>query len=115
MDPSSPLTCITCEFPSADLADLGIGRLLRSTDCVKNVRVRSSTPPQQVRRSPLFPILFGTENTPVFPFSFFGEPQNHPEPQRIQSVTAQFICSEKNARTVAGRLTNLGAVHIRIH
>lgn len=124
MNPSTPLACITCEFESIDLADLGIGRLLKSTGGVRSIHVRRCAPPHHTPDLLEEPLL----SPGIFPIAGFAPMYTTPaafpapaemlpdeiEPRKIRSVTAEIVCNRKNVHDVSARLTGLGAAHIHI-
>lgn len=114
---------ITCEFESVDLADLSIGRLIKETGGIRSVtmRRRQQHPQQQY---PILPAVNPvTDSSPAYlmaanPYGMFAalrEPDQPLEPEQTRSVTVEFRCNRKNARSIAAQLTSLGATHIRIH
>ena len=113
MNPS-PLASITCEFESIDLADLAVSRLLHATENTENIQIHRCRPPKHApdlnRKQSIPPIFFpGTEN-------FFFRPAKHTvtELHQIRSITTEIRCSQEHVREIAGKLTSLGAAHIRI-
>lgn len=124
MNSNASLACITCEFESIDLADLGIGRLLKTTGGVRSIHVRRCAPPRHTpdlaQDSPISPGIYPVMDfsSAYMPGTFFApalwDSRDEIEPRQIRSVTAEIICNRKNARDVAGRLTSLGASHIHI-
>lgn len=129
MNPQNTLSSITCEFETIDMADLGIGRLLKSTGGVRSIHVRRCGPPAHysdpaAKDTVLFPPVLpavsdfssgyaATANPSALLYALH-EPKDSIEPRRIRSVTAEIICNRKNVRDIAGRLTSLGATHIHI-
>ena len=106
---------ITCEFESIDLADLAVSRLHRLLDSSEIVQLHPRMLPKHVpdlnRKKPFLPIFFpGTEL-----LFFRSEKNDTTEPQRIRSITADIRCRRSLAREISGKLTSLGASHIRIH
>ena len=128
MHSSSRLACITCEFESIDMADIGIGRLIKTTGGVRSIHVRRCIPPKHapdlVHNPSVLPAVYPVVDTSpaylysaapgVFLASNEKDPRDSIEPRQIRSVTAEIICNRKNVRDVAGKLTSLGASHIRI-
>lgn len=121
MNPSQAY--ITCEFESVDLADLSIGRLVKETGGIRGItmRRRQINCPHPVPVLPAINPITDSSSAylmaanPRSLFSAFQEPETISEPEQIRSVTAEIQCNRKNARSVAARLTSLGAAHIRIH
>lgn len=129
MNSHTALACITCEFESIDLADLGIGRLLKSTGGVRSIHVRRCAPPRHapdlikdtfdILPPAVYPVADSSSAymmtaNPSALLSALHGPQGEIEPKQIRSVTAEIICNRKNVRDVAGRLTSLGATHIHV-
>lgn len=114
---------ITCEFESVDLAELSIGRLVKGTGGIRSVTMRRRQQRPQQQYSVIPAVVPAIDNSAVYPmaadpygmFAVLKDPDRVLEPELTRSVTAEFRCNRKNARSIAAQLTSLGATHIRIH